>query len=179
MGSARGGSNPLAVGAIARGAMNEKRCLAHGRPLRQNGGSREAPCNRESMVHMCGTRLAQRKTSINHTRRSNNSKNKLLHRWESLYSSVAERQSCKLKVLGSNPSGGWKPAYPRAELGRWSHEHQHATRLARTIKKGIPRGFKIEKHNDSPHMITRCRRNSKHPRRKNAKPTNTHAYNGR
>ena len=23
-----------------------------------------------------------------------------------LYSSVAERQSCKLKVLGSNPSGG-------------------------------------------------------------------------
>ena len=24
----------------------------------------------------------------------------------SLYSSVAERQSCKLKVLGSNPSGG-------------------------------------------------------------------------
>ena len=106
-------------------------------------------------------------------------KKRLLHRWESLYSSVAERQSCKLKVLGSNPSGGWKPAYPRAELGRWSHEHQHATRLARTIKKGIPRGFKIEKHNDSPHMITRCRRNSKHPRRKNAKPTNTHAYNRR
>ena len=25
-----------------------------------------------------------------------------------LYSSVAERQSCKLKVLGSIPSGGWK-----------------------------------------------------------------------
>ena len=106
MGSARGGSNPLAVGAIARGAMNEKRCLAHGRPLRQNGGSREAPCNRESMVHMCGTRLAQRKTNINHTRRSNNSENKLLHRWQSLYSSVAERQSCKLKVLGSIPSEG-------------------------------------------------------------------------
>ena len=25
----------------------------------------------------------------------------------SLYSSVVERQSCKLKVLGSLPSGGW------------------------------------------------------------------------
>ena len=26
---------------------------------------------------------------------------------QSLYSSVVERQSCKLKVLGSIPSGGW------------------------------------------------------------------------
>ena len=34
----------------------------------------------------------------------------------SLYSSVAERQSCKLKVLGSIPSGGWDPDF---FLRRW------------------------------------------------------------
>ena len=33
-----------------------------------------------------------------------------LHRTKSLYSSVAERQSCKLKVLGSIPSGGCMPS---------------------------------------------------------------------
>ena len=31
--------------------------------------------------------------------------------WQSLYSSVAERQSCKLKVLGSIPSEGFQSSY--------------------------------------------------------------------
>ena len=35
----------------------------------------------------------------------------------SLYSSVAERQSCKLKVLGSIPSGGFRSPGSRSRKG--------------------------------------------------------------
>ena len=41
----------------------------------------------------------------------------------SLYSSVVERQSCKLKVLGSNPSGGWLIASQTARLGKCLSRH--------------------------------------------------------
>lgn len=52
-----------------------------------------------------------------------------VHMCTCLYSSVAERQSCKLKVLGSIPSGGstrktqalwhfWRPLQPKADTRR-------------------------------------------------------------
>ena len=94
MGSARRGSNPLAVGFAKQPQANKGRV--------QDGIAWERfDCNRgESCWCPDGTSTpgAWRHAGV---------RSLLPGERQRLYSSVVERQSCKLKVLGSIPSGGY------------------------------------------------------------------------